>query len=225
MAIPTKNSLLVPYVTNFNERLTATPVLFGLLAADATALDDVVQPYLTAAQAASVEGNRSPALISTRNSMQAAMMPVLRDMYGRIQANSAVADSDKLLIGVTVRAAPTPQPIPSVEPAMDVISVNGHRVRVRLHDAAGDGKRSKPAGVKGATVMSYHGPNPENPSLYRWEGNTNRSIFEVEFPDTLAPGTPVYLAAMWLNERGQNGPACVPVVTYIQFPGVVGIAA
>jgi hypothetical protein len=35
----------------------------------------------------------------------------------------------------------------------------------------------------------------------------------------------VYLSAMWLNAKNQNGPACPPVATTIQFVQGMGGAA
>ena len=69
---------------------------------------------------------------------------------------------------------------------MDVIEILGRAVRVRLHDAAGDGKRSKPAGVKGAAVFSFVGPvPPEDASAFKFEGNTTRTTMTVVFPNSV----------------------------------------
>ena len=217
MSIPTKESLLVPYVQNFSDRLTATPELFDCDAADASALVAVVDPYVAAAVPLLVPENRSRAGTALRNSMKAAMMPVLRDLYGRIQSSINVSDSNKIEIGVTIKSAPTPIPVPGTWPSMDIVSTIASRVKVRLHDDSGEGKRAKPPGVVGAVIMSYHGPYPGNSSLYKWEGSTNRSVFEIEFPESVVPGTVVYLSAMWLNAKNQNGPACPPIATTIQF--------
>ena len=217
MSIPTKQSLLVPYVVNFSDRITATPGAFDCDAGDATALSAVVDPYVAAATPLLVPENRSRPGTAARRAAQAAMMPVLRALYLRVQSSLAVTDANKVLLGVTMKSAPSPVPVPGTWPGMDILSTVGRKVKVRLHDDSGDGKRAKPPGVVGAVVASYYGPNPQDPSLYKWEGSTNRSIFEVEFPASVAPGTVVYLSAMWLNAKNQNGPACPPVATTIQF--------
>jgi hypothetical protein len=217
MAVPTKDSLLVPYATNFSSRVTTSPLVFGLSAGQATALSAVVNPYLAAAQVVSSPGNRSTSLVNIKNQAKTAMLPVLREMYGLVQANLSVADDNKLLLGVTLRAEPSPIPVPGTWPGMDILSTIGRKVKVHLHDNTSETKRAKPPGVVGAVITSYHGPNPENPALYKWEGSTNRSTFEIEFPESVAPGTVVYLSAMWLNAKNESGPACPPQRTTIQF--------
>ena len=104
---------------------------------------------------------------------------------------------------------------------MDVLSVSGHTVHVRLHDANNPGKRGKPAGCKGAALFSFVGTAaPGDPSLFKFEGNTTRTSFDVIFPDSVAPGTMVWVTAVWFNERTQSGPACSPIGAFIQFGGM-----
>ena len=107
-------------------------------------------------------------------------------------------------------------------PAVDIVSVIRNVVRVRLHDAA-DASRTKPAGVKGAAIMTAITPvAPTNPSDYAWQGNTNRSEIDVIFPEETAPGTMVWITAMWLNEKQECGPACTPISATIQYGILVG---
>jgi hypothetical protein len=221
MAIPTKDSDLVSFGTNFSDRITATPATFHLLAADATQYSTLLAAYVaayTANRSAQESKNRSSSLAAAKDSAKNSFLPYARSLYSRVQADPAVLDSDKLLLGITVRALPVQNPVPVVSPAVDIVSVTGRTVKIRVHDAEGEGKRFKPPLVKGAAVCTHIGPTaPTDPSAYTWQGNTTRSIVDIPFADDLAPGTVVWITAMYFNERQQNGPACTPVSATLQF--------
>ena len=50
-------------------------------------------------------------------------------------------------------------------------------------------------------------------------------MVDVLFPESVAPGTQVWLTAVWFNERKQMGPACAPVGAQINFGGSMPMAA
>jgi hypothetical protein len=227
MSIPRKESALAAWSTNFNARINAAgaAAMLGLTSAQCTGYTAVHTPFIDAYNAAAVPGARSSSLVAIRNAARDALLVQARQLYAFIQANVDVPDGEKELLGVHVKSAPTPVPVPASFPDVDIVSTVGSEATVRLHDASGDGKRSKPPGVKGASVWSYTGPNPENPALYKWEGCTNRSTFAVQFDPTLTPGTVVYITAMWLNDKNQAGPAAPPATTRIQVPTTLSIAA
>ena len=51
-----------------------------------------------------------------------------------------------------------------------------------------------------------------------------RTVFDVEFPATVAAGAQVWLCAFWFNPRSQSGPACQPISAYLAG-GVTGSQA
>jgi hypothetical protein len=114
--IPTKDTLLSPYVQNWNTRVTATPAAFGLSATQATALDAVVVPYVDAQAAlvnARAAGIRNTSLTTARTTARSAMLPLLRELYAFVQASLTVSDANKDLLGVKVRSSSrTPQQAP-----------------------------------------------------------------------------------------------------------------
>ena len=221
MAISTKDSDLVSFGTNFSTRITASPSTWHLLAADATQYSTLLAAYVaayTANRSSQESKNRSSALAAAKDLAKAQFLSDARSLYSRVQADPTVADADKLLLCITIRSTPVPTPIPVVSPQVDIVAVIGRTVKVRIHDAAGDGKRFKPPGVKGAAICTHVGPTgPTDPSAYQWQGNTTRSIVDLPFADDLAPGTVVWITALYFNERQQNGPACDPVSATLQF--------
>jgi hypothetical protein len=217
MAIPRKDSLLVPWSTNWNTRTVAAPADFALTAAQCTAYTALHTPYIAAVAAIASPGAKSKALVAVKDAAKNALLAYARGLYAFVQNSNGVTVANKELLGITIRSMPQPIPAPGVSPALDILTVTRNVVKVRVHDAA-DARRPKPAGVKAAAIMSYVGPiAPTDPSLYKWEGSTGRSVFDVVFPESLAPGTQVWLCATWVNERQQTGPACTPVGTVIQY--------
>lgn len=226
MAVPTIDSLLLNWSTNFNTRATASPTTFGLTAAQMTAYTPVHDAFVTAYNAASAPGARSKSLTTAKEQAKVNLLAAARPLYGLVQANPAVSAANKDLIGVTVRAVPAPIPPPADAPALDVVSVTGRTVRIRLHDSTTASRRGKPPYVAGATVMSFVGAAPPaDPGAWKFEGNTTRTSVDVLFPDSVAPGAQVWLCAMWYNERAQSGPSCAPVAANLQFGSAAAAAA
>ena len=112
-----------------------------------------------------------------------------------------MTNTQKVTLGLTVRSAPAPIPPPAVAPILDVVSVIGRTVKVRLHGPTTD-RRGKPAGVAMAFIYSFVGATPPtDPSRFKVEGTTTRTTFDVVFPSTVAGGTQVWLSAAWANPR------------------------
>jgi hypothetical protein len=230
VAIPTKDILLIDWSTNANTRLTASPVTYGTTAAVATAYAAVHTPFVTAYDnliAARSAGTRSESLTSIKALAKIALLNFARPLYKQIQANTAVAPAAKIELGVVVpNPEPTPIPAPAFAPQLTIVSVNGRLVTVRLSDPANPTRKRMPAGVDGATVLSFVGAAaPADPGQYKYEGGTSRTTFDVLFPEAAEPGTKVWLTAFFFNERKQNGPACAAVGAIINYGGTMPMAA
>jgi hypothetical protein len=66
---------------------------------------------------------------------------------------------------------------------------------------------------------------PEDPSAYKFEGSTTRSVINVVFPLSVAEGAKVWITAFYFNPRSMSGPGCAPVSAYMQFGGDLPMAA
>jgi len=219
--LPTKESELVTWTTSFTNLIVGSPTDYGLTVPEATAYqalsDDFIAAYLV------VQNNltRSPANIILKNEKKALMIEGARALSRQIQGTPSVTPAMKSELGLNPRITPrVPIPVPSEMPEVDVNSVVGRVVTVRLHSATSEG-RAKPNGVGGAMVYTFVGETPPD-ELGEWffQGNVTRTLFEIEFPNSVAPGTKVWVTAAWTNPRGQAGPACDPVSTHVQFGGV-----
>lgn len=230
MAIPTKDSSLVDWSTNANTRLTASPASYGTTAAIATQYDTVHDAFIAGYNnliAARAAGTRSQSLTAIKESAKAALLNFARPLYKQIQANTSVTAAAKIELGVHVPdVEPSPQPVPGFAPQLTIVSVNGRLVKIRLSDPANPTRRRMPDGCNGATVMSSVGAEaPEDPRAYKYEGSTSRTTVEILFPESVAPGTQVWLTAFFFNERKQNGPACAAVGAVVNYGGTMPMAA
>ena len=225
MAVPTKDSLLAVYAPNFSGIITASPTTYNVTTAQAAALATATDNFVDAYNAARAEGTRSKSLTATKTSMKIALLALLRPMYGAIQASATVTNTQKVNLGITIRRTPTPVPAPSTEPVVTVVSVTGRTVKLRLRDAANPHRVGRPVGVASATILSYVGATPPaGIGAWRFEGNVSKTLIDVVFPDTVAPGALVWFTVFWSNRKDEAGPACDPVSTYLQY-GSVSMAA
>ena len=219
--IPLKDSLLVPFSTNFNDRIVATPATFALSAAQATAYTALHDPYVAAynaMMASRADGTRSQSLTNTKDTTKLALLNYARQLYTFVQSNNSVTQADKILLGIHLKVIPAPIPRPGVTPAVDVIGVSGRTVQLNVHDSASSTKRGKPLGTTAAWVYSFVGENyPADPLAWTFEGATTRPRFDILFPSTVAGGSQVWVCAAWINPRQQAGPTSVPITT--NLPG------
>jgi len=226
MAVPLKDSLLVPYSTNMNARLVTSGVtIYKLATGTVTAFTALQTAYLAAYNAmiiAREAGDRSESLTATKDVAKQAMLVAARQIYTAVLSNSAISDSDKILLGVHLRVAPSPIPAPSIAPAVDVVSVAARTVTLHLHDSASSSRRGKPAFAKAAYVYSFVGTEyPADSAGWNFEGASTKPRFDILFPSTLAGGTQVWIRCCWVNAKQQAGPMSVPIATTLQGGGAM----
>jgi hypothetical protein len=228
MAVPIKDSLLVPWGDNFDVKVTLSPVSYNLTAANATSFHAAYTPYAAAVEELNVAreaGVRSKSLTAVRSATKAVLLKIARELYGIVQDSNGVSDAKKEEVGVKVRKThPTPQPTPDAAPAIAVLRTAGNTVTLRLLNAAEPARRGRPLGVDGAAVFSYVGPTPPTAEAdWHFEGNTGVTDVDVTFGPDTAPGAKVWFTAYWFNPRKARGPAAGPVGT--NLPGGAAMAA
>ena len=223
--LPSRESDLVTWSNNFNGLIVSGFATYGL---DSTQADDyrtVQTAFVSAHQVANNPDTRSPTNIGVKNTAKEALITKTRELVDICQASPVMDNDKRIALGITVRDnTPTPVPVPDTSPSIDILSVVGWSVKLRLH--SGDlTSRAKPDGVKGATVFSYVGDTaPTNVDDWKFEGNVTKTETTIHFPSTLAAGTKVWTTAFWFNTTSQSGPAAAPVSTNLQG-GTVSKAA
>lgn len=208
----------------FKTLLVATPTAFGVSTLQATNYGTLHDAFATS-MAAVEPGVRTKSAVVTKNACKKAAMTNARFLAGIIYGTSTVSNAQRTALGLPLKQAPMPVPVPGSSPAVEVVSVSGWNVKVKIHDSTST-RRGKPKTAQGAALFSYVGTTPPTEiSDWKFESNVSRSPAEVIFDSALPAGTKVFLTAFWFNNRKQSGPACSPVSTNLQGGGVVTLAA
>ena len=223
--IPAREASLVTWANNFGSMISSTPTAFGLTSAQATNFATFNTAWVSSYNTAMAPLTRSPANIIAKNQAKHNMIVTARMLAGIIQKYPAITNTQRSELGLTVPVNPSPIPAPGTAPVLEVGSVIGWTVRVKLHDSASGSKRARPAGVSGASVFSFVGAiAPPDMTLWQFQGNVSRTTLDVVFANSIAAGAKVWLSAYWFNTRKASGPACAPVPTNLQG-GSVSMAA
>lgn len=216
--LPRTDGGLLSFSSNFSTKLSAEPEAFGQTIAVATLLatkQSLFATRLTAAVDPTTRGSHTRLL---KNEARLDLVAYLRQVAQAITRTLTVTDAQRDALGLPiVDREPSPRHAPALAPLIEVMSVIGTLVKLRLRDAQAPDSRAKPPSAEGATVFSYCGetPPPANDPGWRWEGQTSRTITEVQFPATV-PSQKVWVTAVWYTERGRISPATVPVATVLQ---------
>jgi hypothetical protein len=219
-----KDSDIVAGSANFSTLITASPTTYNLVAAQATAFA-ALNTALQSAYTASINPDtRTPVTVGAKRIAVANMRANAVLLSKIIYSTATVNDSQLTALGLLPRASRTPVPAPSAAPGIDIVSSVGNTVKIRLHDSTSSTRRGKPAGVSGASVFSFVGAVAQTDAAgWTFEGNTSKTVVEVAFPNTSAPGAKVWFTAYWFNARKQSGPPAAAVGTNI--PGGAAMAA
>jgi hypothetical protein len=220
-----KQADIVAGSANFAALLTAAPTTYGLVASQATAFATLNTALQTAYAAAISPATRTRTAVEA-NRQAIENMRKTAILYGKIiTATPTVTDAQLVALGLLPRSSPAPRPIPLIPPVLTIVSVVNRLVTIKIRPGGSD-SRSKPNGTAGAQVFSYSGPTaPSDPRLYHYEGLATRGTAQVQFPDTIANGSTVWLAAGWVTQRGLPCQACTPVQVIIQGGAVLPQAA
>jgi hypothetical protein len=221
---PTTDGGLLGWSSRLSDLINESPGEYGVPVEMAESYAVLHQAF-AAAMAGVAPGLRSKASVFSKNDARSALKSAARRVVMAVRSTATVSEAQQVELGLTVRGRPTPIARPADPPAVDVVSVSGQTVRIRLHDSK-TARRGKPAGVQGAAIFSFVGPAaPGECAVLKFEGITTRRKAEVVFPMTVAPGENVWLTAAWFNPRTQSGPMSAPVRAVIQFGGAMAMAA
>ncbi len=171
---PATDAGLLVWTNTFNTGIVEAPGDVGLTVPQATAYALAYSEWREKLAAAVNPATRGTASILAKNIVKKQIAALSREYAGIVQTFPATTDAQRSALGLTIRKSPAPIPAPAEAPRMDIVAVSGRTVTVRLHD--GSPKRAKPAGVAGATVLSFIGQDPpETTGPWKFEGGTTRT--------------------------------------------------
>ncbi|HLL91266.1 MAG TPA: hypothetical protein VK324_18350 [Tepidisphaeraceae bacterium] len=220
--LPAKDAAFRNFVVQAAAVLGPAYAAYGVPQSIAQLLTSQTAKFVSDYEAATARETRGVMSILEKKLSRDALTKTLRQAVAMVRANPAVTPQMRVAIGLEL-----PDEVPSVRlatldvPSLSVKRVDGRIVTAVIGDPASPKRRGKARGAIGTVVMSYVGPTPPTGSAgWHWEGCSGRTEVEIAFPESVAPGTQVWLTAMWLDGRKIAGPACTPVSTYLSFGGV-----
>lgn len=220
---PRREADIVKFSSNFSSRIVRDPQRFGLTQGQGAAYAERQAAFATAYRAAKSRRAKSDTSATvTKEFARIILEAETRKLVNLIRANKSVCVDDKLKLGIRRLTGPKHRiKRPDVAPGLEILSVDGRTMKVRLIDLEDAVIGAKPRGVAGAVIMSYVGAEPPaDPAAWRFERNTTKARFEFTFRGEIPPGETVWLTAYWYNPRRETGPACDAVCTNIRT-GVV----
>jgi hypothetical protein len=227
--VPSKNGDLLTWALGYSSHITATPTDYGLVAGDATTLAGLVTTFQTSLAASTNGATRGKATVLATKTARKNLVAFIRRTARIVQACLTVTDEMRQDLGITIPKERAPIPPPAFVPSIDIKSVSGRNVTVRVHQ---DGalKRGLPDGVKSILLYSFVGETPpSDPAGWTFQGITTRGTVIVAFDASVPAGSRVWFTASYANERGQTGFGCDAVGTYIaggsSSPMVMKLAA
>lgn len=223
--LPTRQAELARWANDFSALITADPEAYGLTAPQATAYTSVRQKYVDALDLATNPNTRSPVNIEKKNTAKKALIAKTRELVDICQAWPEMTNDKRAELGITVRDnTPTPTPIPTNAPKVSVASVSGRlfNLELRKDDST---SRAKPSGVRAAWIYTAFGDEqPTTFESFNFRGEARRTDTQIVMPQSVAPGTKVWVSACWVNNAGKPGPASLPIATWTTH-GNMNVAA
>ena len=216
--IPSTDAGKLAWTANYSTLVSAGPIPLGLTAGIATLLASKQLAFSNSMAAAVDPSTRGKASVFAKDAARKDLIAYCRLTARTISGNMTVTNATRLALGLTVPASVIPPiPAPPTAPVLEVISVVGRTVKIKLHDSASGTKRGKPKGVAGASIFSFIGAAaPTDATAWKFEGNITTTNVTMLFPDSVASGAPVWFTAFWYNPRAMRGPGCAAVGTNIQ---------
>ncbi|MGC4031182.1 MAG: hypothetical protein QM754_05475 [Tepidisphaeraceae bacterium] len=206
---------LLNWARCFSEKINAGPAVYGLTDEQAMMFAERYAAYATAFKK-NQPGVRSAVTVAGKEAARAALLTEARSLSRIIGGQKDVTDEQRISLGLPVRGVRSRARTPEETPVMHVRAVSGHRVTVVVDP--------KPAYAIGIVMFSYIGQAyPAGLREWQFESTYSRSRFDIDFPESLPPGTQLWLRAQWLNTRLQTGAASLPIMTYLQGGSVASI--
>jgi hypothetical protein len=223
--LPSTDVGLRGWARNFSTRVSESGGSLGISSARAEELAQALLDF-EQAMAGVNPGIRCKSSVSVKNTARQRLKILARLIVATINGQPGLSDQERINLGLTVRAKWSRRSGPADAPIVEVRSVDGHAVRIRVHSAANYEKRARPIDADGASIFTHVGEHePVTTDDLKFETNISRTTAEIVLPQSLAPGTKVWIAARWFGSKKQSGPMSQPVSTYIQFGGGMRMAA
>lgn len=172
-----------------------------------TKLENFQTPWTDSWAIARHKDTRSPADVLAKNQARDAYEPAIRKFVNAyVRYNPAITDVERKEMGINNRdTEPTPSPIPTTNPVLDIDTRDTGRHYVGFKDEHAEG-RGRPFGTAYCEIRSAIGPEaPSHWNEYNRVENGHKSPAEFVYGKDFS-GQKAHYIARWVNTRGQAGP-------------------
>jgi len=209
--IPDTDHGALEWMQVFSQGITAAPATYGLVAADATAIANVVNAY-AAAYAANIDpATKTKVTVIAKNNTRAAAESVCRQYAAVIKHNAGVTDENKAAIGVPpINNQHAPVPVPGTPPLLNVLgAIDGGHV-VRFADAITPDSGAKPVGAASLQLFVAVGEAVvTDPDVAEFQGIHSRNGIDLSYGAAESGKYATYFGR-WCGVRGDVGPWSKP---------------
>ena len=213
------------FTHNLAARVAANFGTYYVTDDDATAYDALQRDFAAKLVKATDPLTKGESATFAKNQSRKLLLKETQRLANQIENTMAVSDQLKKDLGLTVRSGHgTPVARPDSAPVVSVVKQSGLMLKVRLGDEADPTRRGRPQGVAFASVMTFVGDvPPADPAGWVFQGNSSLNVLTMSFPPETAPGSTVWVCAVWSNAKTQSGPVSSPLP--VRIAGVVGTGA
>jgi len=207
--IPTKESLMNNWLTNFSTLISANPSMYGLVAADATAIAAQVAVWTAAYTLCTSPTTKTAANVSAKNTAKVNTLAFIRPYAQQIANNVGVTSANKIALGLNPKTStPTPITPPNSNPVLSILSMQPGVVNLTYRDSlTSPSSKAKPYGVRSLQLYGMASTTPiTNPALIAQCGIFTKSPLQFTYPSGYTPGSTWYFVARWATQKGQTSP-------------------
>ena len=198
--------------SNLTQNIEADAARFGVTAAQTLELSALYATYRSLYDAILNPDTRTPPKYRQKADARRAFETLARQIVAVVQGQPTTSDADRSLLQITIRKPyPEPVPVPRAAPNVEVESVRGRLINLRLRDSQ-TSKRRRPKGVRSAMMFWSAGEAaPASPSQITLAGTSPSMKPQVVVDDAVEAGSRVWVSVCWMNGSGELGPPCQPV--------------
>ncbi len=209
--LPRTDQDLLDFANNMNVKLSVDPTVYGVTVVQLDAFNTLVTTFASAMATLQDPLTQStPYVVAKKDARELLINDTngIRKLVDIIQAYPGTTNQMRSELEITIRDTKnTPVPPPSTKPVLTLKGVDDNTVYFYMRDFADPDRRGKPVGVAGANIMTYVGDEPPNDfSEWTFQRMVTLTTDSVTFASTVAPLSKVWIAAAWVNSKGQTGP-------------------
>lgn len=217
--IPQNDEPFYWWANAFRNVAVASPSVYSFTAGDVQLIQQTVDAYRAALNAAGSPRTRSAVTVAAKNAAKISLMQLMRRYVAQIQANAGVGDSDKIALGLHIRPRTNGRrTVPSTSPLLTFLYSAPVKSYFAVHDTLTPTVPAKPFGASGVQLFAALGDGPvDDPDAARYVGEFTRSRIAVDHEPAEAGLVGSYFAR-WIGHRKDVGPWSLPVHAVVPWP-------